>query len=338
MQTRFSSRSFKTVRRCLSPGKLLLLVAIGILVVFQMISNKSDKTYSSSIHVTATEELDQSTNEDSQHSGTHPPGGQQREVNMEIMATVQSLWSEHPYQGVRLNDAKTDFEIEDAFSSYAIYKQIDCPLKERYGHWKDGGWDICVTPPFGLSEDNCIVYSFGIGLDWSFDDALAKRKRCEIYSFDPTIGKKRHKRGDYIHFFDIGLEDKNRKNSSKGFETKTFDTIIKENGHTNKIIDMLKVDIEGSEWAVIPNMFKTGMLHNIKQLAMEIHTFGRNTSIEFYKRAYRAMEMLDKAGFRRYYSEPNDHCRYFSPFDTGRRPVKRWGCYNVYYININFVK
>ena len=35
-------------------------------------------------------------------------------------------------------------------------------------------------------KDSCVVYSFGIATDWSFDDEMAM-KGCEVHAFDPTL-------------------------------------------------------------------------------------------------------------------------------------------------------
>ena len=40
--------------------------------------------------------------------------------------------------------------------------------------------------PLGnFPEDKCIVYSYGLGADWSFDNA-AEERGCEVHGFDPT--------------------------------------------------------------------------------------------------------------------------------------------------------
>jgi len=37
---------------------------------------------------------------------------------------------------------------------------VDCKIHARIGNKTDGGWDICLTPPFQLVQP-CLVYSFG---------------------------------------------------------------------------------------------------------------------------------------------------------------------------------
>ena len=37
-----------------------------------------------------------------------------------------------------------------------------CPNITRFGGGGDGGYDVCVTPPFKPEPGNCLVYSFGL--------------------------------------------------------------------------------------------------------------------------------------------------------------------------------
>jgi len=52
----------------------------------------------------------------------------------------------------------------------------------------DGAYDLCIEEqfwPLKNSKDyKCLMYSFGVGNDFSFDDEMAK-KGCEVHSFDP---------------------------------------------------------------------------------------------------------------------------------------------------------
>merc|ERR1712228_868922 len=55
-------------------------------------------------------------------------------------------------------------------------------------------------------------------------------------------------------------------------EVKTLPTIIEELGHTGRRIDVLKVDVEGSEYAFLEQIFDTqGCPSYIDQLTIEWH-------------------------------------------------------------------
>jgi len=44
---------------------------------------------------------------------------------------------------------------------------------------------VCLSALAKESPKKCVVYSFGLGADWSFDNA-AERYGCEVHGFDPT--------------------------------------------------------------------------------------------------------------------------------------------------------
>ncbi|MFC3098007.1 FkbM family methyltransferase [Alteraurantiacibacter palmitatis] len=122
-----------------------------------------------------------------------------------------------------------------------------------------------------------IAYCGGVGLDATFDFALAEEKRLEVHSFDPTpraiayIEQENHGR---VHFHPWGLLDRNEvmrfhapadprhvnffienlHNTSDYFEAEclTIGTIMQRLGHDR--IDLLKIDIEGSWLPVLSRM------------------------------------------------------------------------------------
>ena len=61
------------------------------------------------------------------------------------------------------------------------------------GNVGDGGWEICDDPAVRPAHD-CIVYSFGINWDFTFDDYVAKVYGCHVYAFDPSMEMKQHNR------------------------------------------------------------------------------------------------------------------------------------------------
>ena len=59
-----------------------------------------------------------------------------------------------------------------------------CARVRRFGNWGDGGYDVCID---GIDAQRCVVYSFGVSSDPSFDRAMAWFG-CRTFSFDHTIG------------------------------------------------------------------------------------------------------------------------------------------------------
>ena len=156
--------------------------------------------------------------------------------------------------------------------------QIYCK-KEHYGT-EYGGWVVCPTI---VNKDN-IVYSCGVGEDISFDLELIAKFGCNVYAFDPTPKSIKwirfQKLPKEFHFYEYGIADydgtatfyppKNPNYASytiipqklgpqknivaSVFRLKTIMKILK---HTK--IDILKIDIEGAEYAVIKDAIKSNI-------------------------------------------------------------------------------
>ena len=146
-----------------------------------------------------------------------------------------------------------------------------------------------------LINENAVVYSFGIGEDISFDKEIIDTHKCHVYGFDPTPKSinwcKKQDLPECFHFHDFGISQEtgkthfhlpnNKKHvsgsiiqhnnvSEENFvevEMKSFKDILKMYNHDQ--IDVLKMDIEGSEYDVIEDVLKSGIL--IHQMAIELH-------------------------------------------------------------------
>ena len=142
---------------------------------------------------------------------------------------------------------------------------------------------------------NSNVYSFGIGEDISFDNAIINKHSCRVYGFDPapksiTWIKNQQISSNFV-FFEFGIGSKNEfvefylpknpnhvsgsivtqnnvnKTTKISVELKNLETIMEELGH--QCIDVLKMDIEGAEYEVIDNVLKSNC--KIKQVLIEFH-------------------------------------------------------------------
>lgn len=159
-------------------------------------------------------------------------------------------------------------------------------------HGQGGGqWVLCPT---GLGSDS-VVYSVGIGRDLSFDLSLARQYGCEIHCFDPTPLALEWVRNQtlppQLHIHACGLAEYDgtlafhapRKSRSAHFTpvqrytdaprerleapVKRLATIARELGHAR--LDVLKIDIEGGEYAALPDVLASGI--PIAQILVEFH-------------------------------------------------------------------
>jgi len=219
-------------------------------------------------------------------------------------------------------------EVADQlFFKYVTTLHFVCRKSERFGNILDGGWDLCLVPPF-IPSTPCLVYSFGINNDFSFDDAIAKKFKCTIRSFDPSMRVGEHKRGQHISFYKIGLDGKNYVNM-RNWNMMTLGSILDKFGESNQTIDYLKIDIEGSEWESIDSIVASGLLSRVRQLALEIHVHSRTTA-QMYS-SYLRLKALEDVGMRKWYCSQN----YYNLRRT--RIGFRTCCYELIYINTKFL-
>lgn len=184
----------------------------------------------------------------------------------------------------------------------------------RYGE-ADGAWTIIPN----LNE-NSIVYSVGIGYNISFDLDIIDKHKTKVYAFDPTpqciqwLNKKSLPSKFIFSPFGLAAFDgelrfslpenpdhvsasavvDESKRGSFSAPVKRLSELMKIHQHTN--IDLLKIDIEGSEYEVIDNILEEKI--HIKQLLIEFHH--RFTEIGAAK-TKNAVEKLQLHGFQLVY-------------------------------------
>jgi FkbM family methyltransferase len=147
-------------------------------------------------------------------------------------------------------------------------------------------WTIC---PDGLNAKS-IIYSGGVGSDISFEHELVRRFSCEVVLLDPsptgvkTMALPENKIPEF-HYFPLALAGcTGRLNlappphgdswSVENDSTVKVDvpctdllSLMRQNRHDH--IDLLKLDIEGSEYDVIDDFLKRKI--PVRQLSVEFH-------------------------------------------------------------------
>jgi len=169
------------------------------------------------------------------------------------------------------------------------------------------------------------VYSFGLGEDISFDLAVIERFGCTVHGFDPTPRSiqwvKSQRTPPQLKLHEYGLDKSDgvlrfhapanpnfishsavhhqgTSNAVIELPVKCLDTILRELG-TDKI-DILKMDIEGSEYGVIPTVVENRA--RIGQLLIEFHHRFEGIGIRQTKHA---VATLRQNGFQLFHVSPS---------------------------------
>lgn len=163
-----------------------------------------------------------------------------------------------------------------------------------------GGFDVY---PEILKEQKSVVYSFGIGEDLSFSEDILRNFSSDIYAFDPTPKAIQYVKrnpiyyNEHFHVLPYALSDRDTKldfalpqsdgwisgsaadvkQDSRNFdfdrkiqvEGRTIESIMKELGHNR--IDLLKMDIEGSEFDVLEETLNKKL--NIIEMCVDHHGY-----------------------------------------------------------------
>ena len=121
---------------------------------------------------------------------------------------------------------------------------------------------------------------------------------------------------------------------------KTYDSLLQSNGHVNKTIDILKIDVEYSEWDALEHMLKKNSLRHVKQLLFESHTkeMSQNqvTGKNDYLKYIHVWNSLQAMGFRQW----RHHTNFYRPtiFISAFTGEYRTCCYEHFLVNTQFGK
>ena len=179
-------------------------------------------------------------------------------------------------------------------------------------------WEIC--PDF--IDKNSIIFSLGVGDSVAFDMKLIETFKSTVYAFDPTpFAKewiKKQPSSENFNFFPWAVSGEDRllemyqRINRKGEKSKVMWTEIR-GDHDNplviqvesysldsimkklnvKKIDLLKMDVEGSEYEIIDTILD--MNNKPSQLLVEFHHRFPNIGFE---KTNNAIKNLHKIGYR----------------------------------------
>ncbi|OCH87648.1 hypothetical protein OBBRIDRAFT_781352 [Obba rivulosa] len=196
---------------------------------------------------------------------------------------------------------------------------FQCPHHvERVGTMGDGGKWVCGLDRIARQKE-CVIYSFGINGESSFEAELLQRAPgCQVWGYDfsvnsfgPEIERNVSLR-ERAHFFPWALGAANNHGPATNPPVYTLPTLMDINGHT--FIDILKVDIEGAEFASLDKFlefFGAGHPHSpagpalpIGQMQIEIHARS-GTGHDAFAPFKHWWERLEAAGLRPFWTEAN---------------------------------
>lgn len=200
------------------------------------------------------------------------------------------------------------------------------------------GWGICANS----LHSGSIVYSCGVGADTTFDEAIIDRFGCTVFGFDPTPGAAehvKHRKIDRFRLVTYGIGGTTRDETfympkvaehvsgsvmrsdhlaDEGYpvQLKCIKEIMTELGHQR--VDVLKLDIEGTEYEVVDHMVQEKLGDRIDQLLIEFHH--RFSSIGIQK-TRDAMAQIRQMGFLRAWTSDNGtECLFIKSAPPFRHP------------------
>lgn len=188
---------------------------------------------------------------------------------------------------------------------FTSYKERIFPTqiqKEVKRYYKDGG-DYHLRYNYLLNNES-VVFDVG-GFSGEFSSNLFSRMPCRIYIFEPVreyadLIKDRFKYNKMIKTHEFGLSNKTEKKKlafiGEGSSTHRIRKAKKEGGdilsiklvdiiefiNKNSIleIDLLKLNIEGGEYEVLPRLIEKNKIMNIKYLQIQFHDIDKESKIK----------------------------------------------------------
>ena len=170
-----------------------------------------------------------------------------------------------------------------------------CEFEERVGLLGDGGKWTC--DPIRLkNQEKCIILSVGSNDDFSFEVAIHKlAPTCSILTIDHTVVSPLNK-PHCVSYLPLGLV------SQEGIRLQpekfpAFKQVLGNRTH----IDVLKIDCEGCEFAVLDQLLDKSIF--IRQILIEVHFYSDKPNPHL--RVHWLLDQILKAGYVMFHKELN---------------------------------
>mmetsp|Transcript_59321 Transcript_59321/g.98278 ORF Transcript_59321/g.98278 Transcript_59321/m.98278 type:complete len:269 (-) Transcript_59321:191-997(-) len=228
---------------------------------------------------------------------------------------------------VQMKQTKMQDEVKHA---YDFFEPVwSCETQERLP-WAPGDGPKWVCGVRALENKECLAYSIGSNGDVQFESAIkAIVPGCHIFTFDPTLEEDTPLWERFIsiffsifsqapseapskiqrvldaetrgilkfHAFGIAGRDGRFNWKGRSLPVLSLASIMSRLGHENRSIDVLKIDVEGSEHSTF-SLIDPKLLHRVGQLQLEIH----GTDFE---QILTTMRQIETGGMMLFSKEPN---------------------------------
>jgi hypothetical protein len=210
-----------------------------------------------------------------------------REKRLAIQTSVLEEFYKNPEAFIKQIPKKERHYLFDAV--------VDPQVMIRVGRPGDGGKWVCNLQLLG---EHPIVYSFGVGDDISFDTDMAGLFGAQVYMFDPNpivvkvlppLQEGYPCGAGRLFYYPIGLGPVSAEKDhewdlvikGKKCQAKSLLDIARSFHHSR--VDILKIDIEGGEFAALHEILSSGALAalDVKMLLVEFHLWNQDLFRDF---------------------------------------------------------
>lgn len=185
-------------------------------------------------------------------------------------------------------------KVDSLIKIYLLRDKFSLSAKKWF---KDDG-DNTLRLDYNLTKDS-IVFDVG-GFEGKFSEDIYNKYQSNIFIFEPVASfysqiEYRFLNNDKIHKYNFGLSDINRtinislSNDASSIYGKSSDYLeeielksIVEfiNNNNIKKIDLMKINIEGGEFDLLPSLIEQEIIKNIDNIQIQFHTFVDNAEFK----------------------------------------------------------
>ncbi|CAL1528074.1 unnamed protein product [Lymnaea stagnalis] len=264
----------------------------------------------------------------------------QQELKTTPATTTPPAIPDNPIPGDDVLKQMSHKDLQEFYHSYINSPQTTCNKVVRMGKITDGGWELCDDPLYRPIPGDCLVYSYGINFDFSFDTDMSKYG-CTVHAFDPSMKTVPNIFGGNIYFHATGVAAKNGTingpDATGIWQLHTVKEHRDQHHHSigQRQLDILKMDVEGYEYESLMLALEDGSLSDVRQLAFETHvTFvSGDPTQEDYIKFLGLLRSVYHHGFRIYLTHRN---YVWSSFDSSLNKGKKYAkCHEIHTVNIN---